>query len=209
MKKFLAIILCFAMLSVLVACKSEEKPEIADPSESAATNESTPPTASLPSEELTSEDANEEHDHTHINYKGRVAVFTPEDLESIEGRACDFTYEQGENTLYIYNKVSADGMDFNQVQFSFGEDHVRVSATFSADKGTEEAPATAEQIKEQTENALKDFNSKLTAIYGEGSVGEQHGTSYTSWSDHTGNYIILTRINETTIQVAYYIYATN
>lgn len=192
MKKILALILCLALLTALAACGSDE-------TSVTASNEGVTPT----SETADVSDSSEEHDHTHINYRGRETVFTAEDLVEIEGREWDFTYDQSGSTIYIYNDVTVDELRFSQVQFSFTDSYARVSATYSAEQG-----ATDEQILQDTEEAMQTYLDALTAIYGEGASGEQHGSTYVSWNDHSGNYIILTRINDTTIQVAYYIYAT-
>ncbi len=149
----------------------------------------------------------EAHDHTHINYKGQVQIFTPEDLVAIEGRECDFTYEQNGSTMYIYNNVTVDEMNFTQVQFTFNKDHNRVSCTYSVNKGTEEAPRDAAEIAAEVAEVLSSYEQSIAKIYGEGLRSEQHGSQLISWNDHTGNYMILTQINDTTVQLAYYIYS--
>lgn len=192
MKKLIALILCLMMLTALVAC-----------ADSGETTENT----NAQAENNTSSAEGEQHDHNHISYRDRVYVFTPEELAAIEGRDCDFTYEQNDSVIYIYNNIAVDGMDFTQAQFTFAEDHNRISCTYTADKGTDEAPRAAEELLADTEGQMTAYRAALTAKYGEGVESEQHGSKLISWSDHTGNYIILTRINDTTIQVAFYIYA--
>lgn len=195
MKKILALILCLVVLTALAACGSDTAETTAATTE--ATTEAPTSESAAPSE---SADA---HDHTHINYRGRETRFTADDLVAVEGRECDFTYDQNDSTIYIYNDVTVDELHFSQVQFSFAENYTRISATYSAAQD-----ATEEQIKKDTEEAMQTYRDALTALYGEGATGEQHGSTYVSWSDHTGNYIILTQINDTTVQVAYYLYAT-
>ncbi len=213
MKKLLAIVLCLAMLFAFAACSEEKPAEETTEAPSEAHDHEHDTTAASEnieapegSEASSDEDATAEaHDHTHINYKGREEYFDQNDLEEIEGRGCDFVYEQGEYNIYIYNGLTVDNMEFTQAQFTFNGTTARVSCTYSAAVGNEENPLSEEETKTVTEGKLAEYKKALTAIYGEGSTGEQHGSSYVSWSDHTGNYIILTRINETTVQVAYYI----
>lgn len=188
MKKLFALLLCLVLSVSLVACGGADETTTAD----------TNPT------ESSSEEA---HDHTHINYKGQVQIFTPEDLSNIEGREWDFTYDQNGTTIYIYNNVTIDDMTFTQVQFTFNEDHNRISCTYSINKGTEEAPRDAADIAAEAAEVLQAYEQSIAKIYGEGLHSEQHGSQLVSWNDHTGNYMILTQINETTIQLAYYIYA--
>ena len=194
MKKLIALILCLMMLVSLAACGGEE---------AAPTEED----EHVHTEDTTTGEADEHADHNHISYREQQYVFTPEELTAIEGRECDFTYEQNESVIYIYNAIEVDGMDFTQAQFTFAEDHNRISCTYTADKGTEEAPRSEEDIFADTEGMMTAYRATLTEKYGEGVETEQHGSKLISWSDHTGNYIILTRINDTTIQVAFYIYA--
>ncbi len=214
MKKILAIVLCLAMLFAFAACSEETPAETtadttaADDHEhdtTAAPENIEAPDASETPDASEEEPTAEAHDHTHINYKGREAYFDQNDLAEIEGREWDFVYEQGEYNIYIYNGLTVDEMEFTQAQFTFNGTTARISCTFSTAVGNEEDPLSDEEVKTVTESKLAEYKKALTAIYGEGSTGEQHGSSYTSWSDHTGNYIILTRINETTVQVAYYI----
>ena len=190
MKKLLALLLCLSMMLCLAACGQPEGEETTD-------------TVTQSVSENVSE---EEHDHNHIGYKGQEKIFTPEDMVSIEGRECDFTYEQNDSTLYIYNDVTVGEMSFTQVQFTFNEDHNRISCTYTVDAGTEEAPRSEEEIASDMAAAMSGYEQSLTALYGEGARSEQHGYELVSWRDHTGNYIILTQINDKTAQVAYYIY---
>ena len=196
MKKLLALLLCLAFMICLVACGEAELEEKNEQEEKGTEI----------SQDSTQE-SGEEHDHNHIGYKGQTTVFAPEALAQIEGKECDFTYEQNDATLYIYNNVVVDNMTFTQAQFSFAEDHNRISCTYTVDDGTEEAPKDAELIKTEVAELLSSCEQSLVALYGEGARSEQHGYELVSWRDHTGNYIILTQINDVTIQVAYYIYA--
>lgn len=196
MKKLLAFVLCLLMLFAMTACVSQKvddtttgADEVTDTTENNAAQE------------------DEHAGHNHISYRDCATVFTPEQLVQIEGREHDFTYEQNEATIYIYNGITVDTMEFTQAQFSFDEDHNRISCTYTADKGTEDAPKSAEDIQKETDDRLASYIEVLTQKYGEGVSSTQHGNQLTSWSDHTGNYIIVTRINDTTIQVAFYIYA--
>ena len=232
MKKLLALLLCLSVMLCMVACgaaeekKSEktetkttsedgsdpagesqdaESSELAEESQDASQEGSD--TAEESQDAESSENAEEAHDHNHIGYKGQVTVFTPDALAQIEGKECDFTYEQNGSTIYIYNAVEADGMSFTQAQFTFSEDHNRISCTYTVGAGTEEAPKDEETLKAEVSAILSSYEQSLVSLYGEGTRTEQHGYELVSWMDHTGNYIILTQINEKTVQVAYYIYA--
>lgn len=187
MKKLIALLLCLVMLAALSACSKEEQPETtADPQ----------PSQQEPTQ------AQEAHDHVHINYRGIETRFTVEDMTALEGRECDYLYDQNGTTIYIYNEIEFDSLYFTQVQYSFTEAYDRVSCTYTADPELDAA-----QIEQDTERVLAEYKQILTDTFGEGTESEQHSGTYFNWIDHTDNYIILTRINETTIQVAYYICA--
>ena len=196
MKKMFALLLCAALVLGLCACSAEKEESSALPEETQAeteapSSETAPSTEAVVPEETPSET---EAPHVHVNYKGLDHVYTQEDMEKAEGKPCDFVAGEGEDALYIYNGTTADGMNFTQVQHTFHENYNRISCTYSADTGTEEVMASYLEV--------------LTGIYGDAAhqEGHDHADLWT-WMDHTGNYIILTRINEETIQVAYYIYA--
>ena len=189
MKKILALLLCAAVISGLCACS--KKAEEVSVNTGAAAPEA--PVTTVYEVPVTTVSEAEKH-HVHVNYKGLSHIYTPEDMEAAEGRPCEFTAGEGEDTLYIYNNVTADGMTFSQVQHTFHKDYNRISCTYSS--------------KTDTESMMGSFRETLTGIYGEAAHQEGHeGTDLWIWMDHTGNYVILTRINEDTIQVAYYIYA--
>lgn len=187
MKKLIALLLCLVMLAALSACSKEEQSETT--------------TDPQPSQQESTQ-AQDAHDHVHINYRGIETRFTVEDMTALEGRECDYLYDQNGTTIYIYNEIEFDSLYFTQVQYSFTEAYDRVSCTYTADPELDAA-----QIEQDTERVLAEYKQILTDTFGEGTESEQHSGTYFNWIDHTNNYIILTRINETTIQVAYYICA--
>ena len=198
MKKLFTLLLCLVLVLSLVACGGKD---------AETTSETVAPEAPSDTAEGSESVSEEAHDHTHINFNGQVTVFAPEALAGIVGRECDFTYDQNGSTMYIYNNVTVEGLLFTQVQFSFNEDHNRISCTYSANTGDAENPRDPAEISAEIQELLENYEKNIEAIYGEGAHSEQHGSSLVSWRDHTGNYIILTQINDTTIQLAYYIYA--
>lgn len=204
MKKLLALILCLSLLACMAACGVAEESEPANNGESVSTEPSGSGEEPISTEENT---AGEEHDHNHISFNGQVQVFTPEQLTEVVGKEHDFTYDQNGKTIYIYNDLTVGALTFSQVQFTFNEDHNRISCTYSVDGGTEEAPRDAAQIESEALAVMESYEAAMVELYGEGTASEQHGTTLISWTDHTGNYIILTQINDTTVQLAYYIYA--
>lgn len=189
MKKLLALLLCcILLLCLLAACGSDD----ADAPTEAPATELTP--ADIETEALASDAATEgteEHEHTHVNYKGlQTADYTIDDVVAAEGREPDFTFEADNTTYYAYNDVTLNDLTFTQVQFSFSDTGNRISCTCSGDEDT----ATV------TERILQ----SVTAQFGEPSGS---GSSY-SWHDgHTSNYAMLTVLNETTVQLAFYFYA--
>ncbi len=176
MKKLLVLLLCCVLLAALAACA--EKTEPSAPSE--------PSVSPAPSES-----GGETHDHNHIGYKGlENAGFTMEDVAAAEGRNYDFSVEQSDTTIYIYNDVKLDDLTFTQVQYTFGETGNRISCTYTADSGLD--------------TVLESYKSAMTALYGEPSEGGNAYPTYT-WHDHTANYVMLTQLNDTTVQLAFYI----
>lgn len=188
MKKILALFLCILLIFSLVACGGETEPEASasDPTETTETPSSehieTPADIeTAPTEEV--------HDHLHINYKGlEKKSSTLEDVAQAEGREPDFDFASGESTIYAYNNVAMDGLSFTQAQFTFGADNVRISCTISG---------------ENTEEALAQCKNAMTALYGEPS----ESSGIFTWRDHTTNFITLMTLNETTVQLAYYLCA--
>lgn len=190
MKKLLALLLCCVLLiCLLTACiddVSEPEAAVATPAdiETGATEAS--------AAEITTE-ASEEHDHVHINYKGlEAADFTLDDVIAAEGREPDFSFDVGEATYYAYNDVALEDMTFTQVQFSFSDTGNRISCTYSGE--------------EDQNTVMESYREALTALFGEPTVS---GDTY-SWRDgHTANYVMMTALNETTVQVAFYIVEVN
>lgn len=189
MKKILALFLCMLLVFGLAACGVETEPEASasdDPAETAEapTSEQAETPAdieTIPTEEV--------HDHLHINYKGlEKKSATLEDVAQAEGREPDFDFASGENTVYAYNNVTADGVSFTQVQFTFGADNVRISCTVSG---------------ENTEEGMTLCRDAMTTLYGDPT---ESGGIFT-WRDHTGNFVTLMTLNETTVQLAYYLCA--
>lgn len=218
MKKLLALLLCLTMLVCLVACggteekkktdKESEESVSAEPSGSEESPSGGEAVSNEPSgSEETPSGEEEEHDHNHISFNDQEQVFTVEQMPSIVGREHDFTYDQNGKTIYIYNDLTVGTLTFSQAQFTFNEDHNRISCTHTVDKGSEEAPRDAAEIESEVLSVMESYEDAMVALYGKGTVSEQHGATLISWTDHTGNYIILTQINDTTVQLAYYIYA--
>ena len=183
MKKLIALLLCCAMFVCLLAACTPNTPPVVTPADATTA----PPATELPTE------ATEEHEHVHINYKGlETADYTLEDVAAVEGREPDFTYDVDETTtLYIYNEVDLGDLHFTQVQFSFNDDYNRISCTCGGD---EEQAVTIDRILQV-----------MTEQFGEPTVS---GDTYT-WNDgHTGNFAALTALNETTVQLVFYFYAS-
>lgn len=179
MKKLLVLLLCCFLLAALAACAEKTEPS--------APSESTQPSASS----VPSESNNEAHDHNHIGYKGLESVnFTIDDAAAAEGRTPDFSVEQSGTTIYIYNDVTLDELTFTQVQYTFSETGNRISCTYTADSGLDEV--------------LESYKSAMTALYGEPTEGGNDNPTYT-WHDHTANFVMLTQLNDTTVQLAFYL----
>lgn len=196
MKKMIALLLCCVLCLSLFACSKTpaetEEPtdhihdENCDHDVEAQPTENENPTESQPA-------ADDHSGHAHVNYKGLTSgSSTLEDVEAVEGKAPDFSFEAGGVTYYAYNNVTFDNMQFSQVQFSFNEGYVRISCTHTAEEGLD-------QIYTQ-------WNDTMKQMFGDpAQISENENVA--KWADHTGNYITLTQLNETTVQLCYYLVA--
>ena len=178
MKKVLAVLLCMLfVLALMGGCSEEETPDPHAGHDHGAVVE-TVPTETEP----------HEHDHNHINYKGlNSASYTLDDVISAEGAEPAFSFEVGEVTYYAYNDVTEAGLHFSQVQHCFMGEYNRVSCTSSG----EEDPATV----------LAQWRQAMTELYGEPMVSDN---DMCRWTEHTGNYVTLTQLNEDTVQLCFY-----
>lgn len=184
MKKMLALLLCLLLLTALAACKDSASD--ATPSSDAAATDAT--TAS----DTTAPTTEEEDDHNHVNYKGlEDATYTLEEVTLAEGRAPDFSVEQNDTTIYIYNNVTLDTLTFTQVQYTFLDTGNRISCTYTADSGLGEV--------------LESYKAVMTDLYGTPSEGNGSTPTFTWRDGHTANFIMLTRLNDTTVQLAFYL----
>ena len=113
-------------------------------------------------------------------------------MAAAEGREADFSFDVGETTYYAYNNVTMDALSFTQVQYSFNEGYVRISCTYSAEADLEEIYSLWEQ--------------EMSGLYGASSALSEDG-SVIKWADHTGNYVTLTYLNDTTVQLCFYLTA--
>ncbi|MGN1307441.1 MAG: hypothetical protein ACI4V3_07210 [Faecousia sp.] len=184
MKKILALLLCLLLLAALAACKDSA-------SDTAPSSD-----ASTASEASTAADTTaqptEEDDHNHINYKGlEDASYTIDDVAAAEGREPDFSVDQSDTTIYIYNNVTLDALTFTQVQYTFSDTGNRISCTYTADSGLDEI--------------LEGYKSAMTDLYGTPTEGNNSNPVYTWRDGHTANYVMLTQLNETTVQLAFYL----
>lgn len=186
MKKILALLLCLLLLSALAACKDSASD--AAPSSDAAASDATE-TGAAPD---TSAQPTEEADHDHINYKGlRDVSYTIDDVSAAEGRDPDFSVDQSDTTIYIYNNVTLDALTFTQVQYTFSATGNRISCTYTADSGLDEI--------------LEGYKAAMTDLYGTPAEGGSGYPIYTWRDGHTANYVMLTQLNETTVQLAFYL----
>lgn len=178
MKKTIALLLCLLLALSLFACGSSETAQGEEPTERASDT-------AAPSEQTKTH-------RTTLEFNGLTGkALTLTDVEEAEGRACDFSFDESGTTVYAFNDMTVDGMHFSQVQFSFGE-RVRISCTLSGE--------------EATKDALNDCADRLTELYGTPSTDDAEPTLW-SWTDEQGNYAMLSMINDTTMQLAYYFIA--
>lgn len=183
MKKILALLLCLLLLTALAACKDSTSETT--PSSDAAASDAAPDATTAPPTE-------EEHDHNHISYKGLADTsYTIEEVAAAEGRAPDFSVDQYDTTIYIYNNVTLDELTFTQVQYTFSDTGNRISCTYTADSGLDKI--------------LEDYKSAMTALYGAPAEGTGATPSYTWRDGHTANFVMLTQLNDTTVQLAFYL----
>lgn len=179
MKKLLALSLCCILLVCLLTACSGDPP--------VPTEEVTP--SDIETEAPATDAEPEAHDHTHINYKGlETADYTLDDVVAAEGRDPDFQFDVGDQTYYAYNNVTMNDLLFSQVQFSFGDAYNRISCTCGGD---EEQTVTIDRILQS-----------MTTQFGEPAASE---STYTWRDGHSSNYAMLTVLNETTVQLVFYI----
>lgn len=179
MKKILALLLCLLLLTALAACNGSGSESTAASSNPAASSD---PAAV----------SKDEEDHNHISYKGLTdASYTIEDVAAAEGRAPDFSVDQSDTTIYIYNNVTLDTLTFTQVQYTFSDTGNRISCTYTADSGLEEI--------------MEGYKAAMTALYGAAGTSSGDRPTYTWRDGHTANYVMLTRLNDTTVQLAFYL----
>lgn len=195
MKKIIAVLLLLAMLLTLAACSAKEDEE-------AETSSSSEETTTAPVQEV--DPSVDEHEgHVHIAYRGISYRFGLEEMEAIEGKPCDYSSDSNDTTIYIYNNVSFDGLDFTQIQYTFSDASTRVSCTYSVsdDLGEEERAAELAAIQDS-------YRAILDGLYGEGTQSETSaGGTTVSWHDPHGNYILMMQLNDRTLQVCFYLCA--
>ncbi len=185
MKKMLALLLCLLLLTALAACNGSESAS-SESTEASSANETPAPS------EVTEPSSEETHDHEHVNYKGlEDATYTLEEVTLAEGRAPDFTVDQNDTTIYIYNNVTLDTLTFTQVQYTFLDTGNRISCTYTADSGLDEI--------------LESYKAVMTDLYGTPSEGNGNAPTFTWRDGHTANFIMLTQLNDTTVQLAFYL----
>ena len=183
MKKTFALLLCLLLALSLFACKSQD----------AQTEE--PTTTAAPAQ---SESASEQSDaapepKSTLDFNGLTGKgFTLADVEKAEGRSCDFSFDENGTTVYVFNEMTVDQLYFSQVQLSFGE-RTRISCTLSGES--------------VTADTLNEYAGQLTNLYGEPSTDDADAPTLWSWTDAQGNYAMLSMINDTTMQLAYYFIA--
>lgn len=177
MKKLLALILCCVLLTGLLAACG-------------SAGGKAPPFVSEVDPSATEVPAEAAAEAGGINYKGLCTrTVTLDDVKAAEGRDPDFEFPMGDVTAYAYNNVMLGELSFTQVQFSFTEKNVRISCTADVETGVDEK--------------LNEWKEVLIAQYGEPS----EGNSTWSWHEDSGNYIMLTAINDTTAQLVFYLCA--
>lgn len=183
MKKLLALLLCLLLLAALAACKDSAS-DAAPSSDAAAPDTTTAPD--------TTAQPTEEDDHNHVSYKGLTdASYTLDDVAAAEGRTPDFSVDQNDTTIYIYNNVTLDALTFTQVQYTFSDTGNRISCTYTADSGLDEI--------------LAGYKNAMTALYGTPAEGSGSYPTYTWRDGHTANFVMLTQLNDTTVQLAFYL----
>ena len=177
MKKLLALLLCLLLLTALAACKDSAS-DAAAPDATAVPDSTVQPT--------------EEDAHNHVSYKGLTdASYTLDDVAAAEGRTPDFSVDQDDTTIYIYNNVTLDALTFTQVQYTFSDTGNRISCTYTADSGLDEI--------------LAGYKNAMTALYGTPAEGSGSYPTYTWRDGHTANFVMLTQLNDTTVQLAFYL----
>lgn len=191
MKKILALLLCLLLLFALAACKRSDTPS-SETSEASSATEASSTSAPSSTPETTEPSTEEAHDHNHINYKGLSdAAYTMEDVAAAEGREPDFSVDQNGSTIYIYNNVTLDSLTFTQVQYTFPDTGNRISCTYTADSGLEEI--------------LEGYKSAMTELYGTPGESNSANPTFTWYDGHTANRVMLTQLNDTTVQLAFYL----
>lgn len=188
MKRILLALLCLSLL--LAACSKKKAPS--GPSASQTVTQSEAPSEPLSPAQPTQSPATEVSEEpsateSGIAYRSLSGTSTVEDMEAAEGRAPDFTFESNGTTVYAYNDVTLpDGLFFTQVQFSFQPDYVRVSCTYTA--------------QENLDTVRGEWCAVMDGLYGASAAG-----SMQTWSDAHGSYAMLTQLNDTTLQLAFYL----
>ena len=189
MKKILALILCGLLCLSLFACNNAP----AEVEDDHSGHDHVEEEIQQPSEETGNEAADDHSDHHHVNYKGLTSgATTLADIEAVEGKAPDFSFEAGGNTYYAYNNVTFDNLTFDQVQISFNEGYVRISCTRTSESGLDEIYAG--------------WDAAMREMFGDpAQISETENVA--KWADHTQNFVTLTQLNETTVQLCYYLCA--
>lgn len=195
MKKIIALLLCCVLCLSLFAC-GETTPDETQPTDHTHDANGNHVEEVQPSEapsEESSEPADDHSDHAHVNYKGIVSgSATLQDVEAAEGKAPDFSFEAGGIVYYAYKNVTFESFQFDQVQISFHESYVRVSCTRTTEEGLADIHA--------------DWKGIMMQSFGDPSQISEHENVF-KWADHTGNYVTLTQLNDTTVQLCYYLVA--
>lgn len=183
MKKTFALLLCLLLALSLFACKSQD----------AQTDEPTTTAAPARSEAVSEQGETASETKATLDFNGLTGKgFTLADVEKAEGRSCDFSFDENGTTVYVFNEMTVDQLYFSQVQISFGE-RTRISCTLSGES--------------VTADTLNEYAGQLTSLYGEPSTDDTAAPTLLSWTDTQGNYAMLSMINDTTMQLAYYFIA--